>query len=454
MPKNYQKTKKSFVKVSNNPPIDPNESKSRKVPCYCNKCKGLLIDLRTKRKHDFKRNISPRRIIENMDQDLTNDNSNQDGSVNLLINNPNFTEVDLTSSDDDQIEINRSIPQEENYTFLPKKVLSDKPKGKQKGISSSSRIKYPIIVIEQNISDDDGDNNDYDENDQNDNNLNFVEENPNEHSSSGFDVPETEDLYDGPKRGTSYLMLLLSTDSLVKFLRYLLILLDANTFDFFPTSLYMARKTLGICAHIIKYAACEKCCKLYDVAEVSNINPNQVPVKSHCIHIDLPNHPMANQKNECMTKLTKTVHTINGTLYRHSLIFPTISLKHQLQLMYNRKGFESSCRKWADRYSDSQYLNDIYNGRVWKTFWDQDQNLPFFRKEVADRNLGIMINIDWFQPFDNANYSVGAVYGVICNLPRSERFKPSNILTMALIPGPNSQSINRIMEWSCTFCNL
>lgn len=272
----------------------------------------------------------------------------------MLINNPNFTEVDLTSSDDDQIEINRSIPQEENYTFLPKKVLSDKPKGKQKGISSSSGIKYPIIVIEQNISDDDGDNNDYDENDQNDNNLNFVEENPNEHSSSSFDVPETEDLYDGPEvpiidfnENFNWIVLWIllyqeryklsdvTTDSLVKFLRYLLILLDANTFDSFPTSLYMARKTLGICAHIIKYAACEKCCKFYDVAEVSNINPNQVPVKSHCTHIDLPNHPMANQRNECMTKLTKTVHTINGTLYRPSLIFPTISLKHQLQLMYN-----------------------------------------------------------------------------------------------------------------------
>ncbi|RGB30326.1 hypothetical protein C1646_793924 [Rhizophagus diaphanus] len=97
---------------------------------------------------------------------------------------------------------------------------------------------------------------------------------------------------------------------------------------------------------------------------------NQVPVKSHCTHINLPNHPMANQRNECMTKLTKTVHTINGTLYRPSLIFPIISLKHQLQLIYNRKVFESSCRKWVDHYSNSQYLNDIYDGKVWKKFWD------------------------------------------------------------------------------------
>ncbi|CAB4431022.1 unnamed protein product [Rhizophagus irregularis] len=156
---------------------------------------------------------------------------------------------------------------------------------------------------------------------------------------------------------------------------------------------------------------------------------------------------MANQRNKCMTKLTKTVHTINGELYRPSLIFPIVSLKHQLQLMYNRKGFESSCRKWADRCNVPQYLNDIYDGRVWKTFWDEDQNLPFFQKEVADRHLGIMLNIDWFQPFNNANYSVGAIYGVICNLPRNERFKPSNILTIALIPGPNEPSLHYINHY-------
>jgi hypothetical protein len=38
-----------------------------------------------------------------------------------------------------------------------------------------------------------------DENDQNDSNLNFIEENPNEPSSSGFDAPETEDPYNDPK---------------------------------------------------------------------------------------------------------------------------------------------------------------------------------------------------------------------------------------------------------------
>ena len=239
----------------------------------------------------------------------------------------------------------------------------------------------------------------------------------------------------------------MATDSLVKFIRYILILLDKNTYNSFPTSLYMARKKLGVCAHVIKYATCEKCCKLYNVSEVSTDKPNQVPTTIHCNHSEFPNHPMANQRKECGAKLAKNVPVSNGIIYRPSLTFPIVSLKHQLQLMYNRKGFEESCKKWADRRNDSRYLNDIYDGRVWQTFWDQDQNLPFFRKEVSDRHLGIMLNLDWFQPFDNASYSVGAVYGVICNLPRSERFKPSNILTMALIPGPNEPSLHHLNHY-------
>ena len=111
------------------------------------------------------------------------------------------------------------------------------------------------------------------------------------------------------------------------------------------------------------------------------------------------------------------------------------------------KGFEESCRKWADHPNDSQMLADIYDGRIWKTFRDSNQDLPFFRKEVSDCHLGIMLNMDWFQPFDNSQYSVGAIYGVICNLPRSERFKTSNIITLAVIPGPNEPKLHQLNHY-------
>src|SRR2546429_2691822 len=75
-------------------------------------------------------------------------------------------------------------------------------------------------------------------------------------------------------------------------------------------------------------------------------------------------------------------------------------------------------------------MSDIYDGEIWKTF-PSSLNIPntarFFAPETADRHLGIMINLDWFQPFKSAVYSCGAIYGVICNLPRDIRFKRENM---------------------------
>lgn len=48
-----------------------------------------------------------------------------------------------------------------------------------------------------------------------------------------------------------------------------------------------------------------------------------------------------------------------------------------------------------------------------------EENLNCF---TSQRNYGIMLNVDWFQPFKHTNYSVGAIYVTILNLPRAERF--------------------------------
>ena len=34
-------------------------------------------------------------------------------------------------------------------------------------------------------------------------------------------------------------------------------------------------------------------------------------------------------------------------------------------------------------------------------------------------NLLLMLNIDWFKPFEHMQYSIGVIYLVIQNLPRS-----------------------------------
>jgi len=55
--------------------------------------------------------------------------------------------------------------------------------------------------------------------------------------------------------------------------------------------------------------------------------------------------------------------------------------------------------------------------------------------------------MDWFQPFVSSQYSVGVIYAAICNLPRIERFKPENILTLAVIPGPHELKLHEINNY-------
>lgn len=46
-----------------------------------------------------------------------------------------------------------------------------------------------------------------------------------------------------------------------------------------------------------------------------------------------------------------------------------------------------------------------------------------------------MLNVDWFQPFKHRkDISVGVLYMVVMNLPRSERFKRENVIIVGIIP--------------------
>src|SRR5436853_4863740 len=76
-----------------------------------------------------------------------------------------------------------------------------------------------------------------------------------------------------------------------------------------------------------------------------------------------------------------------------------------------------------------------------------DNSAQFFTPDTANSHLRIMINLDWFQPFDSASYSTGAIYGMICNLPREVRFKKENMLILALLPGSNEVKLYKINHY-------
>ncbi|CAG8765653.1 11874_t:CDS:2, partial [Rhizophagus irregularis] len=155
-------------------------------------------------------------------------------------------------------------------------------------------------------------------------------------------------------------------------------------------------------------------------------------------------------RQKCNNPLVKKIDSNkdggNNPIIRPIMTFPLVNIRRQLTLFFGRKDFEVTCRKWAERENETEALFDIYDGRIWMSFED-GKGEPFFKKEYAETHIGLMLNMDWFQPYINSQYSVGVIYAVICNLPRSERFKPYNILTLAVIPGPKEPKKHEINNY-------
>ena len=105
-----------------------------------------------------------------------------------------------------------------------------------------------------------------------------------------------------------------------------------------------------------------------------------------------------------------------------------------MQDLLKRKGFMESLFKPAKK---SSVLSDIYDGNWYKEFKGIDGSLFFSNP----RNIGLILNFDFFNPFKKSKYSLGVIYAVIINLPREERFLWKNVLTLAIIPGPSEPNL-------------
>jgi len=226
-------------------------------------------------------------------------------------------------------------------------------------------------------------------------------------------------------------------DSLIKFFQQVLMDADQRRFKNFPSSLYTASNLLQIGNQSKTYAVCPSCNTLYNTAEVV------VAEGFKCTHVEFP---MRSKVKSCGTELTVQVPLANEIKRRPKLLFPLPNLRLQINSLYQRSEFKQQLRKWTNRHVDDGMLADIYDGEIWKNFPDTS-DVPYFTPETADSHLGIMINLDWFQPFESSVYSCGAIYGVICNLPREVRFKKKNILTLGLLPGPKEVEKHKINHY-------
>ena len=101
----------------------------------------------------------------------------------------------------------------------------------------------------------------------------------------------------------------MTTDSLIKFIRYVLIMINKDIYSEFLTSLHIACKLFGISDQIIKYATCKKYCKLYVIKDLLTNKPY------YCIYQDFSNHLMTSLRHPYNNIITKQVPINQELIY-------------------------------------------------------------------------------------------------------------------------------------------
>ncbi|XP_071143344.1 uncharacterized protein [Mytilus edulis] len=198
----------------------------------------------------------------------------------------------------------------------------------------------------------------------------------------------------------------------------------------FPASVYKLYRDIGFKKdNFTKYVICKKCYKLYDYEDCMHIIEGQ-QVSKTCQNIRFPNHPQIGRRKVCGELLLKVVQLQkNRKLYPYKT-FCYKSLESSVSSLVHLPEFEKNCEKWRSRRQEEGFFANVYDGRIWKEFQGTEKNNFLF----SERHYGLMINLDWFQPYEHVQYSVGVMYAVILNLPRNERFKLKNVVLIAIIP--------------------
>ncbi|CAB5297118.1 unnamed protein product [Rhizophagus irregularis] len=219
----------------------------------------------------------------------------------------------------------------------------------------------------------------------------------------------------------------IALESLIKFFHIILMRFDKLQF---PISLYMAKIWLNIFQPKMQLAACTDCHKLHNVKDIIAYKEEEKVAIMNCPYKEYPNNPISSRNQQCNNLLSILKKNKNATIAVPRMLYPKPNIHQQLSILYQRPDFENMLKLSGTQRNENNIYLDIYDGKVWKNF--PFDGSTFFTTETATTHLGLLLNLDWFQPFSYTQHSTGAIYASICNLPRSERNKPENIIYLEI----------------------
>ena len=107
-------------------------------------------------------------------------------------------------------------------------------------------------------------------------------------------------------------------------------------------------------------------------------------------------------------QLLKRVVTIRGSEKCYPFkVYPVCSFTDYLKAILSRPGVIELCEKWRETFvCDPSHLRDIFDGKILSDFGIINGE-PFL---ASSGSIGVILNIDWFQPFKHRQYSIGEIY--------------------------------------------
>ena len=214
-----------------------------------------------------------------------------------------------------------------------------------------------------------------------------------------------------------------------------------------PKTVHAGRKLLvKTTDSFAKIVSCAKCSTLYMMDKCIVTNRDGSKTSKNCTHIKFKNHPQQFRRTvTCNTPLMKSVKTFSGTSYLYPRqMYCYKSITKYIQNKLCTPDFIEQCELWRTRRGIADRYEDIFDGNIWREFLNP-KGTPFLSLPY---NFALCLNVDWFQPFKHSQYSCGAIYLSILNLPRSVRYSAENVILVGVIPGPREPelTINSFLE--------
>ncbi|QRV96270.1 Transposase family tnp2 [Ceratobasidium sp. AG-Ba] len=216
---------------------------------------------------------------------------------------------------------------------------------------------------------------------------------------------------------------------------------------------------------ITTYTLCPKCRRRYSPEYISTAE-SETCLNAECEGLLFSTQKLASGRQRRVSNLTYPFASLIKWI-KHLLSLPGMS-----ELMQHWRNDESDHglsepipnNEWMENLDINQLIGNISDGWGWRsTAAGLERRIDPRTGDVIDHcvvdppirfvslpfGLSLTLNTDWFQTSEEQNYSVGACYLAVNNLPRHLRFLRENISLCLIMPGPsepNDYALDQMLE--------